>query len=181
MLVAEIFNQLNNPVLVWKSAFKHHHCVLLLHPTDLSIVALSDLWHSRLVTTKALCGAHRRGRTKTSLVPDPPAGAGSSSLEKTTGDWELSGPRLLPPEEPWLCKGHGRWRGGEPTGLSPARCLGPWCKLGLQNRDGATWLCTHVCGSERSCTGHAADTMKQSDHPVLVKLLHANNNTVNGN
>lgn len=85
ILVAEIFNQLNNPVLVWKSAFKHHHCVLLLHPTDLYIVAMSDLWYSRLVTPKALCGAHRRGRTKTSLVTGPPAGAGSSCLEKMPG------------------------------------------------------------------------------------------------
>lgn len=51
ILVAEIFNQLNNPALVWKSASKHHHYVLLLHLTHLYIVAMSDLWHSGLVTS----------------------------------------------------------------------------------------------------------------------------------
>lgn len=38
------------------------------------------------------------------------------------------------------------------------------------------WLWKDMCGSEQSCT----DTMEQSHQPILVKLLHANTNTVNG-
>lgn len=60
------------------------------------------------------------------------------------GVWDgPSRARLLPAEEPWLCKGHGRQGDGEPTGLSPATYLSPWCKLGLQNMHGAPWLCDH--------------------------------------
>lgn len=47
--------------------------------------------------------------------------------------------RLLPAEEPWLCKG--QMKGWRATELSPARSLSPWCKLGLQNTPGCVRTC----------------------------------------
>lgn len=65
ILAAEIFNQLNNPVSVWKPAStKHHHCVLSLHPTDLYVVATSDLWHSGLVTNQGLVWSPQKRQDK---------------------------------------------------------------------------------------------------------------------
>lgn len=52
MLVAGIFNQLSNSMLIWKSASKHHHHVLLLHWTHLYVVAVFPLWCSSQVITK---------------------------------------------------------------------------------------------------------------------------------
>lgn len=53
-LVAEIFNQLNNPILIWKTAFKHYRHVLLLYWTVLYIVAMFGLWCWRPGDNQAL-------------------------------------------------------------------------------------------------------------------------------
>lgn len=59
----------------------------------------------------------------------------------------------------------------------------PWSVMHtVAGMDGATGLYNHSCGSEQSSTGwHAADIMKQPDQSILVKLLHANTDTLNGN
>lgn len=130
---AEIFNQLNNPVLVWKPVSKHHHCVLLSHPTDLYVVAMWDPWHWRLVTTKASCGAHRRGRTD---IPEPLAGAGSSCLERAARPGSS-------PDTGWKEPGSRCWPWGAELTLSAGPCWDcclRWSLQGWAPPCTGTWL-----------------------------------------
>lgn len=71
VLVAQIFNQLNKPILIWKSAFKHHHCVLLLYWIDLYIGAMFDLWCSRPSDDKALAWSTQKRQDRD--IPGHPA------------------------------------------------------------------------------------------------------------
>lgn len=75
--------------------------------------------------------AHPAGR---SLAPSPwPWGHScAGSWWGWCGRWSPRG-RLLPAEEPWLCKGQGRWRDGEPTELGTPQ-PGP-------SVHGANWDC----------------------------------------
>lgn len=83
--------------------------------------------------------------------------------------------RNTPVQRAWQMKG--RWA----HGAFPSQV--PWSMMqAVADMDGATWLYNHLCGSEQSYIGwHAADIVKQPDQSILVKLLHANTNTLNGN
>lgn len=78
MLVAEIFTQLNDiiSILIQRSAFTHHHCVLLLYWTDLYIVAVIWLVMLKARWQPSSCGSHTRGRTEMSLVTETPSRGG---------------------------------------------------------------------------------------------------------
>lgn len=219
MLVAKIFNQLNNSIWIWKPASKHLHFVPLLHWTHLYIVAMFSLWCSSQVTTKFLYGAHRRGRTETSLVIESsdwgwlqlPGANGQglglllmwrSQISQVTchgvcssshcllvhggaGVWDdtfecLRNPPCrgnLPVQKAWQMK---KGRRAHRAFCSQVPC---WSmQQTIADVDAAIWLCNHLCGSEQSYTGwHIADIMKQSNQSILVKPLHANTNTLNGN
>lgn len=118
------------------------------------------------MTTEALCGAHRRGKIKKSLVTEPPAGAGSSCLEKQPGPGSCPHTCWKKPDSQVLCPvcwpmvglvfemippGQGsslqrnlavqraqQMEGWGAHRAVPSQAPHPWCTLGLLNMHGAT-------------------------------------------